>query len=135
MSLFSDRELPRRVDPEPGEVPVDTRQSLIDWLHDLGVETKDLWKRFKHEHGYGEVDHAIMDVKDRFEEDAGRKLIREINDGDANGWRTADRLHWVARGVLSGLPTPLFLDMLEIGLGRLVRVKAEQIEAYGGGSD
>ena len=124
MSLFSDEHGPPHFAPAAGYIPLGVKQSLLDWLHEREPSIKKIWKAFKHDHGYGSLKDVIGDVHRRFGEDPARDLVSTVNDGHEEGRRSHDPEYWQARAALAGLPATLFLDAIQIELGRRLQAQA-----------
>lgn len=114
MASFSQRKLARRTPAGP-EVPEGVRRTLLEFARDLGVDHREVWRELRRLHGWGTPRDVVEDVQERFSrasaERAAGLFEREMQVRRVAPKNDPDR--YAMPGLL-GVPTPFFLDALEL---------------------
>jgi hypothetical protein len=123
MPSFSQRHAPppRLLGPE---IPVGVRRAIDSWFVERNIDPHEIRNRIYQGAGYGDVNDVIDDVRDRWGEDEGDELVRDLEDDPAVARWEIDsdaRRDAAAKAVFHHMPEPLYLDYLEEAFAEYVR--------------
>lgn len=115
---FTERNFPS---PEPaGEtIPDGVRVSLLTWFAQQGISSQEVWPSFCQREGYGGFSEIVDDITRRFGVESGTRFAASMQ---AHFQRGKSRIAFVvghdynAEPALRALPTPQFLDVLELSV-------------------
>jgi hypothetical protein len=116
---FTERNFPS---PEPaGEtIPDGVRVSLLRWFAQHGITSpQKLWPQFCQREGYGDFSEIAEDISRRFGDHAGSRFtgLMEVHfERQASRMVFAGGHDYNAEPALRALPTPQFLDVLELAV-------------------